>query len=116
MLLKCLMLGFFLSFPSSLFAADVLPVIDPDQVIAKYGTPDIIDSTAYDKPRPPIVVKEFIYKKEDVMIVFVAADAPMGAPPPYSVWRLFGIEDAKGKRVLSVAEFKARMAKRIKQP
>src|SRR5208337_5331880 len=102
-----------LSFPSLPFAADdVLPVIDPDQVIAQYGTPDKIDSTAYDNPRPLYVVKEYIYKKEDVMIVFVAADAWPGAPPPYSVWRLFGIEDANGKRLLSAAEFKARMAKR----
>jgi len=89
------------------------PTVDPDSVIAKYGTPDVIDSTAYDNPRPPIVTKLFTYKKEDVMLIFMAD--PPGAPPPYNVWKLIGAEDAQGKRVLSVEEVKERMSKRIKK-
>lgn len=90
------------------------PAIDPDSVIAKYGTPDIIDSSAYDNPRPPIVVKMFIYKKENVRLIFMAN--PPGAPPPYNDWRYIGAEDAPGKKVISITEALHRLSRRIKKP
>ena len=61
--------------------AQSMPVVDPADFVAKYGKPDQIRSTEYDKPRPPFVTKMLEYKKENVRIVLLA-NVPMGSPPP----------------------------------
>lgn len=87
-----------------------LPVVDLNRVVALYGKPDKIDSTEYDRPRPPIVTKFLEYNKARVRIVLIA-DAPMGAPPPYKQWRFVGVQDIKTNQPLSGEEAKRRLGK-----
>lgn len=95
-------------------AADRYPSIHPDTIIAKYGNPDVIDSTEYDNPRPPFVTKWLIYQKENVRFMFLA-DAPVSSPPPYNKWLLLGAQDVRDDRVLNTDEVAARMKKREKR-
>jgi len=90
------------------------PSILPDKVIAKYGTPDIIDSTEYDKPRPPFVTKWLTYQKENVKFIFIA-DAPMGSPPPYKKWKLLGVQDIHSNAMLDAEEMQRRMSRRLRR-
>src|ERR1700757_1375661 len=41
-------------------------------VLARYGRPDLDDTTAYDQPRPPVVTRWFDYRKAGVRVHFVA--------------------------------------------
>jgi hypothetical protein len=50
-------------------------------LITRYGIPDEDDSTAYDSPRPPIVIRMLTYKQEHVRAIY-HADAKFGEPPP----------------------------------
>jgi hypothetical protein len=95
----------------SLGVAAELPTVLPESVIAKYGKPDKVDSTEYDNPRPPLVTKFVIYKKENVRFVFLA-DAPIGSPPPYKSWKLLGAQDPRDDSVLRAEEVERRMASR----
>jgi hypothetical protein len=88
-----------------------MPVIDPAEIIARYGKPDRIVSTEYDKPRPPFVTRMLEYKKERVRFSLLA-NAPIGSPPPYSSWRLMGYQDTKNNEVISKAEAEKRLATR----
>jgi hypothetical protein len=92
--------------------ASELLTVSSESLIAQYGAPDSIDSTEYDKPRPPLVTKWLIYKKERVKFMLIA-DAPMGSPPPYNVWKLLGVMDSRSNVMLEPQEFKKRMARRI---
>jgi len=92
------------------FSAE-FPSILPEAVIAKYGMPDVVDSTEYDKPRPPLVTKFVTYKKENVRFVFFA-DAPVGSPPPYKKWKFLGGQDPRNNSVLKAEEIEKRMANR----
>jgi hypothetical protein len=60
-------------------------------VLARYGKPDLDDSTAYDRPRPPIVTRWLDYQEAGVRALFVA-DGGMGDLPPYT-WKLIGFVD-----------------------
>ena len=80
---------------------------------SKFGQPDQIKSSEYENPRPPIVTKQLIYKKENVRVVYVP-DAPVGSPPPYQGWKLLGFQDQKTNQVLKVEEVARRMEKRKK--
>jgi hypothetical protein len=90
------------------------PTLHPDEVIAEYGRPDKIDSTEYDKPRPPIVTKMLEYKPQHVRFTFFP-DVPMGSPPPYRRWKLLGMQDPRDNSVISAAEAKRRMQSRRKK-
>ncbi len=94
-------------------AAD-FPTVHPDSVIAKYGKPDRIDSTEYDRPRPPIVTRALEYRKERVRFVFFP-DAPVGSPPPYRSWKLMGMQDTRDNSVLSAGEVTRRMRSRTQK-
>ena len=59
--------------------------------ISKYCRPDRDVSSENERPRPPIVTRQLIYKKEDVRAVYVP-DAPVGSPPPYKSWKLMGFQ------------------------
>ena len=94
------------------------PIIDdnltPTIVIAKYGKPDKNTSSAYEKPRPPIVTRFMEYKKEGVRFVFVP-DAPINTPPPYSGWKLIAPQDMKTLKRLPYPEAEQRMTGRLKK-
>ncbi len=92
-----------------------VPHDDASQLICKYGKPDIDDSTAYDKPRPPIVTRMMTYKKEHVRAAYVPDGVTMGDPPPYKKWKLFGFQDPKSNAVLSADETSRRMSGREKK-
>jgi hypothetical protein len=79
-----------------------------EAVIAHYGTPDIIDSTEFDTPRPPMVTKWLIYKKQKIKLMFMA-DAPLGSPPPYTKWVLIGATDTQKNIALGPDEVDRRM-------
>lgn len=98
---------------SASFAKD-MPTVDPAALIAKYGKPDRMTSTEYDKPRPPFVTRMLEYKKEGVLIGLLA-NAPMGSPPPYSSWKLLGYQDIASKSVITQEEAERRLAGRMKK-
>ena len=75
------------------------PHDDLSLFISKYGQPDQIKSSENESPRPPIVTKQLIYKKENVRAVYVA-DASVGAPPPYEKWKLLGFQDNRTNAVI----------------
>jgi len=88
------------------FAADVTL----EMIVAKYGKPDVITSSEYEKPRPPIVMKFLDYKRQRVRFLFVA-DAPVGSPPPYASWKLVGLTDPTTNTAIKVDEVQRRMGK-----
>ena len=91
-----------------------MPIVDPSDVFAKYGKPDRIISTEYDKPRPPFVTRMSEYRKENVRIALLA-NAPIGSPPPYKSWRLIGFQDLKSNEVIAEAEANQRLGARKKK-
>ena len=91
-----------------------MPVIDPIDIIAKYGKPDRMVSTEYDKPRPPFVTRMLEYKKENVRIALLA-NAPIGSPPPYASWKLMGYQDLKSNEVIAQDEADRRFSARKKK-
>ena len=80
-----------------------VPNDDLSLFIAKFGSPDQVKSSENEKPRPPIVTKQLIYKKENVRAVYFA-DGPVGAPPPYKKWKLLGFQDNRTNAVLQPAD------------
>ncbi len=94
--------------------AKEMPVVDPGEIIAKFGKPDRIQSTEYDKPRPPMVTLMLEYRKEGVRFAFLA-DAPVGSPPPYKSWRLLGTQNPRDNKVLTAEEAERRMLPRLKK-
>lgn len=90
------------------------PYDDLSLFVSKYGQPDQIKSSEYEKPRPPIVTKQLIYKKEKVRAVYVP-EAPVGSPPPYKKWKLLGFQDNRTSKVLQPVEVVQRLDKRQKK-
>jgi hypothetical protein len=72
-------------------------------IVAKYGQPDIDDSTAYDNPRPPIVTRWIEYKPSHVKIMFFP-DCKFGDPPPYGEWRVVGYINTQLESAISAEE------------
>lgn len=97
----------------SVFSKD-FPIIHPNEISAKYGKPDRIKSTEYDKPRPPFVTRMLEYKKENVRFSFLPT-APVGSPPPYASWYLLGTQDPRDNSVISAEEAARRMQGRSKK-
>lgn len=97
----------------SAFSKDY-PVVHPNEIIAKYGKPDRIQSTEYDKPRPPFVTRMLEYNKEHVRFTFLPT-APIGSPPPYKSWYLLGTQDPRDNSVISAEEATRRMQSRKKK-
>jgi hypothetical protein len=90
------------------------PNDDLSLFISKFGQPDQITSSEHETPRPPIVTKQLIYKKENVRAIYVP-DAPVGSPPPYKGWKLLGFQDHRTNQVLKAEEVVRRLQKRTKQ-
>lgn len=82
--------------------------------ISKFGEPDQIKSSEYEVPRPPIVTKQLIYKKENIRAVYIP-DAPVGTPPPYYRWKLLGFQDNNTNKVLKPDYVVHRLKKRQKR-
>jgi hypothetical protein len=89
---------------------------DLSLLISKYGKPDIDDSTQYDNPRPPIVTRWLIYKKENVRAWYVPDGVSIDDPPPYHKWKLFSFVDEKTKKPISAYEADRRLKQRLKNP
>ena len=87
------------------------PTVQPEELASKYGRPDKIVSSEYEKPRPPLVVRLLRYEKERVQFILLA-DAPVGSPPPYKSWRLLGASDPIDKTAISMDEAERRLAPR----
>lgn len=98
----------------SVIASAEMPGIDPNAIIKKYGKPDRITSSEYEKPRPPFVTKMIEYKKENVRFTLLA-NAPIGSPPPYKSWILFGFQDPRDNKVISVEEVEKRLSNRVRK-
>lgn len=75
----------------------------PSDLIARFGAPDMDDSTERDVPRPPMVTRFLTWKKANVRAAYIA-DAQMGEPPPYKGWRLIGFTDAESVAAITSAE------------
>jgi hypothetical protein len=83
----------------------------PEAFIAKFGSPDDIETSENENPRPMFITKSLIYKKERVQSIFVANAKP-GTPPPYEKWLLMGALDTKKKTSLDPDKALNRMARR----
>jgi hypothetical protein len=73
-----------------------------DVLISRCGKPDVDDSTAYDKPRPPAPMRWVEYRKAQVKVLFVP-DGPLGAAPPYR-WKFFAVADLRTQKPLDSNE------------
>jgi hypothetical protein len=93
-----LAIGLLISSPA--LAADELAPF-----LAQWGKPDRIDSTEYDRPRPPMVTKILTYrhKGRELDYAFLAQGRP-GDPPPYKEWKFIGIVDQKAQRAVGAEE------------
>ena len=90
------------------------PYDDLSLFISKFGQPDQIKSSENEKPRPPIVTKQLIYRKEGIRAVYVPS-APVGSPPPCKKWKLLGFQDHHTNEVLEPEEVVRRLQKRQKK-
>ena len=108
-----LLLALPLYFSVPIFAGD-FPLLNPIDIVAKYGKPDKIKSTEYDKPRPPFVTKMLEYRKEHVRFTLLP-DAPIGSPPPYAAWKLIGTQDPRDNSVISATEAAKRLQARVRK-
>lgn len=87
------------------------PQDDLTLFISKYGPPDSEYSSENEVPRPLIVTRWLIYKKESVRAVY-HPDAPVGSSPPYEKWKLFGFQNQKTNAVIKPAQVVKLMAHR----
>lgn len=112
--LKYLSMAIFVTLFTLCDFAVAQPNDDLSLFISKFGQPSRIKSSEYETPRPPIVTKQLIYKKESVRAVYVP-DAPVGSPPPYKRWKLLGFQDQRTNQVLNADEVVRRMEKHKKK-
>ena len=89
------------------------PTDDLSLFVSKYGPPDVDDSTLNDKPRPPMVTRWLVYKKEHVRATYLP-DVAVGTPPPYNRWKLVGFQDERNNAVLQASEVVARLKGRLR--
>jgi len=87
------------------------PVVN--SIVGKFGEPDRDWSTAYDDPRPPMVTRFLVYKRERVKFLLMP-EAGVSAPPPYKGWRLVGMLDADSGKPLKADVVLRRMATRVR--
>lgn len=86
------------STPNTQTAVTQQPKDDAELLLSRCGKPDVDDSTAYDKPRPPIVTRWMEYRKARVKALFIA-DSALGAAPPYR-WKFVGASDPRTQNPL----------------
>jgi hypothetical protein len=81
---------------------------DLDLFVKRYGMPDVDDSTLHDDPRPPIVTRWLVYKKENVKALYVHEND--------GSWKWVGFMDAKSKGIVKPEQVAERMKKRDRLP
>lgn len=84
-------------------ATEIKALDDLTHFISRYGAPDAEESSENEVPRPLIVTRRLIYKKENLRVVYVP-DATVGTPPPYKKWKLFGLQNHESNAVIEPAE------------
>ena len=99
--------------PTLTWAKD-MPRVDPSDLVKKYGKPDKLRSSEYEKPRPPLVTRMYEYRSANVRIVLLA-EGPTGSPPPYASWRLIGYQDPRDNSVLTPDEAERRLSSRARR-
>jgi hypothetical protein len=77
------------------------------QMLGRCGKTEKDDSTAHDRPRPPLVTRWLDYKKAHVRFEFLA-NGRVGDPPPYT-WKYLGAIDPRTKKVLDRTEIHKRL-------
>lgn len=82
----------------------------PHAIVQKFGKPDVDDTTAFDKHRPPLVTRWLIYRKQGVEFMLVPM-AGVNEAPPYKGWKLLGTLDPRTKNPISAGEVLRRMGK-----
>lgn len=111
---KLAVIGAVLALTAVIVHSADFPSVHPDSIVSKYGKPDVVKSTEYDNPRPPIVTRMLEYRKESVRFVFFP-DTKLGTPPPYSRWKMLGVQDPRDNSVLTAEEVLRRMRGREKR-
>lgn len=86
---------------------------DPEGFIARFGAPDVDDSTERDNPRPIQLTRWLVYKKEDVRVFYIP-EGRLGEFPVQG-WQHLQFQEADTKELLSSAQVAARLAKRDKE-
>jgi len=86
---------------------------DAQIILSQCGKPSKDSSTAYDKPRPPMVTRIIEYRQQKLRYLFIPRNGKVGDPPPYQ-WKLVGITDMGARdpskaRVVDVSEAQSRM-------
>jgi len=80
----------------------------PSLLTARYGPPDLDESTENDTPRPALVTRLLTYTPERVRAVYVRNHSAAGPPR----WGLLGFAEPGTNAVLSPDEVAERMAGR----
>jgi hypothetical protein len=82
---------------------------DGFDIIARYGRPDVDDTTAYDSPRPPIPTRFMDYREAGVRVGFIPRGR-LGDPPPHT-WTIIGFVDIAKQEKISIEEANRRLTK-----
>lgn len=90
------------------------PHDDRSHFISRFGPPDEEISSEDEKPRPLIVTRQLIYKKENLRAAY-RADAKIGSPPPYKNWKLMGFQNHTTDQPIPADEVVKLMAHRDRQ-
>jgi hypothetical protein len=86
---------------------------DAELLISRCGKPDVDDSTAYDKPRPPIPSRFITYKKAHLMVVYLpGGGTKLNDPPPYK-WKLLGLKDTRTGEAIAAADLGRTLRQRL---
>jgi hypothetical protein len=75
---------------------------DAPLALARYGTPDADNSSAYEDPRPPLVTRFLEYRGAGVRVGFIANES-LRAPPP-DTWKLIGFIDIPTNQAIPFQE------------
>jgi hypothetical protein len=95
-----------ISDPAATSSSPPLTVVD--SFIRANGRPDVDDTTALDNPRPPIVTRWLIYKRQRVRVTYVQR-GHIGDPPPYE-WKFLAFQDPATDAVIDRNEVQRRMS------
>ncbi len=90
---------------ASMTASAEMADMNPADVVAKYGKPDVVKSSENERPKPMFITKQMEYKKAGVRVTLLANDKQ----PPYTHWKLMGYQDIKTNNVIKVDEFERRL-------
>lgn len=90
---------------ASMVSSAAMVDMEPAEIVAKYGKPDIVKSSENERPKPMFITRMMEYKKAGVKVTLLANDKQ----PPYVHWKLMGYQELKTNNVISVEEFERRI-------